>query len=286
MYRIGLSSCAFDLEEPAFQSLQKTGIKDIEISLSIDDYPNLDFRKTRQLADAYDVNLWSLHLPFANAGVQDIASADEDLRRRSVALLGEYIRKGGDIGIDKFVVHPCGEPVSEEPAVRGAQMEQAKTSLDALAELAAAQGAVIAVEDLPRSCLGRTAEEVLELISANEKLRVCFDTNHLLIDDNLRFVQLLAGKIVTLHVSDYDFFNERHWLPGEGKVDWPALYDAIRRSGYDGVWMYEIGLNCPKTIYRDRSLTFEDFHRNAYEIFENRPLTVISRPKENLGMWE
>ena len=286
MYRIGLSSCGFPLNAESYAALRAAGIMDIEISLPFKDYPDLDFQKTKTLADAYGVNLWSFHLPFAGAGVQDIASPDEALRKKSVNLLAEYIRKGADIGIDKFVVHPCGEPVSEEPAERAMQMQQSMTSLDTLAEVAASCGAVVAVEDLPRSCLGRTAEEIRQLISANDKLRVCFDTNHLLIEDNLHFAKVLGDKIDTLHVSDYDFVNERHWLPGEGKNDWPTLYDAIRETGYNGVWLYEIGLSCPKTIYRDRNLTFEDFYRNANEIFDHRPLTVLSRPKENLGMWE
>ena len=46
-------------------------------------------------------------------------------------------------------------------------------------------GQVIAVEDLPRTCLGRESSEMLELISVNDKLRVCFDTNHLLQKDEI-----------------------------------------------------------------------------------------------------
>lgn len=286
MYRVGLSTCGFSLTAENFDALQRAGIRDVEISRPRDEYPEIRFPQLRRFSEQYGVRLWSLHLPFAGAGVVDIASPDESLRRRTVEYLSEYIRKGADIGIEKFVIHPCGEPVSEESAARAVQMEQAMTSLDKLAELAAACGAVIAVEDLPRSCLGRTAAEIRKLISANDKLRVCFDTNHLLIEDNLRFAELLAGKIITLHVSDYDFINERHWLPGEGKNNWPALYEAIQNSGYDGVWMYEIGLACPKTIYRGRDLAFADFTRNAQEIFTGAPLTVLSRPKANLGMWE
>ena len=37
------------------------------------------------------------------------------------------------------------------------------------------------------------------------------------------FLKSLNKKIETLHVSDYDFINERHWLCGEGKIDWLSL---------------------------------------------------------------
>ena len=286
MYRIGLSSCGYELDEASFAKLQAAGILDIEISEGFSRYPTLDHKRVGKLAEQFGVNIWSYHLPFAGNGVFDIASLDEELRKKTVSSLSEYIKKGADIGIDKFVQHPCGEPVSMFPMTRAEQMKRAMESLDFLAETAASCGAVIAVEDLPRSCLGRDAEEIKQLISANDKLRVCFDTNHMLVEDNLHFVDELGDKIITVHISDYDFKNERHWLPGEGKIDWPALYGKIKESGYNGVWLYEISLGCPKTIYRDRDLTFEDFVRNANEIFENKPLTVFSRPKENLGLWE
>lgn len=67
-------------------------------------------------------------------------------------------------------------------------MSQAKKSLAFLAEFAGKHGAVIAVEDLPRTCLGRNSSDIKELLSADKRLKVCFDTNHLLGEDNLDFM--------------------------------------------------------------------------------------------------
>ena len=88
------------------------------------------------------------------------------------------------------------------------------------------------------------------IMKANDKLRVCYDTNHLLGEAPLDFIKKIGPKIITLHVSDYDFINERHWLPGEGDNDWQAVYSALSDVGYNGVWMYEVGLLPPKTIER------------------------------------
>ena len=60
----------------------------------------------------------------------------------------------------------------------------------------------------------------------------------------------------------------------------------MEEVNYKGVWLYEIGFECPETILRDRDLTCEDFVRNAKELFENKDITVFSNPKPNLGMWE
>ena len=40
-------------------------------------------------------------------------------------------------------------------------------------------------------------------------------------------------------MSDYDRKNERHWLPGEGVIDWTELLSALVESGYEGPFIYE-----------------------------------------------
>ena len=115
---------------------------------------------------------------------------------------------------------------------------------------------------------------------------ICFDTNHLFGEDTAEFVRKVGDKLITLHVSDYDFVNERHWLPGEGKIDWQSLLKALNEVGYQGPWLYEIGAKCPNSILRDRDLTCEDFVRNANELFQGKAPTVFSKPKPNLGYWD
>ena len=277
MLTVGMSSCAFPLTEESFAGLASAGIDCTEISLHYTKHPDIDYKGTERLAKAHGVSLWSYHLPFASPDVLDIASTDEGIRRHTVAYWSELVKKGAEIGIRHFVVHPSSEPKSEGEA-REAEMNAAMTSLAALAECAAREGGVIAVEDLPRSCLGRNTEELQHLLSADARLRVCFDTNHLLLDDNLNFVERLGDKIVTLHVSDYDFVDEKHWLPGEGRVDFHALYAALLRAGYTGPWMYELGLAAPKTILRPRTLTFADFRANADAIFAGNAPAVLGTP--------
>ena len=281
MFKLGLSSCGKPLCEELFENYAKNGITAIEISLGVEGYESLDFASLEKTAKRHGIELWSLHLPFLPFDKIDISCPD--LAEATVKYLGELIKKGADIGIDKFIIHPSGEPI--KPEDRGVRMATAKESLVSLAEIAKACGAVIAVEDLPRTCLGNNAAEIAELISVHDGLRVCFDTNHLLTEDTADFVRALGDKIITTHVSDYDFINERHWLPGEGKLDWQNILNALHDVNYQGVWLYEIGFDCPKTIIRDRELTCEDFARNAKELFENRPITLISSPKPNLGVW-
>lgn len=281
MYKIGLSTCNKVISEKLFADYRKAEIDAMEISMEADQYDELNFALTSKSAKQYDIDLWSCHLPFGPFHRFDISNSD--LARNTLAYFSELIKKASDIGIDKFIVHASGEPIKSD---REERMKQAKESLAELAEIAAANGALIAVEDLPRTCLGNHSEEIAELLNAHSALKVCFDTNHLLSEDASQFIMKLGDKIVTTHISDYDFVNERHWLPGEGKLNWNEILNAFQAIDYQGVWMYEIAFACPKTILRERDLTCEDFMLNAKELFDGKHPTVISKQKPNLGFWE
>jgi len=281
MFRIGLSSCSKVIDEKLFANYQNAGIAAMEVCTASELYDSLDYRAMGTWAERYNVELWSFHLPFTPSEKVDIS--DPEVAEGAVAILGEYIRKAGDAGIKNIVIHASGtEPLEED---REERLQVSKHSLWQLAQVASAWGTVLAVEDLPRTCLGNSADEVLDLISVHPDLRVCFDTNHLLTEDAAEFVYKLGRKIVTTHVSDFDNINERHWLPGEGVLDWQRILKALEETGYEGPWLYELGFQCPKTIFRDRDLNCEDIARNARELFAGRAPTVFSRPKPGIGMW-
>lgn len=284
MYEICCSLGTDNQREEIFAACQKAGISRVEISCSdLTQAEAIDFKKLKEYSDIYGVKLWSHHLPFWPFNEIDISSSNEELRKKSVELCTKYIKRAGEVGIDKFVIHPSGEPITEEE--RPFRITAAKNSLKELAEVAADFGGVIAVEDLPRTCLGRESADISELISADERLRVCFDTNHLLKEEIRDFIRSVGEKIITTHVSDYDRVNERHWLPGEGVIDWQELLTELKKVNYTGVWLYEIGLKCPDSIIRDRDLTFDDFVRNAQELFKGENPTIFSKPVEKLGFW-
>lgn len=282
MYRIGMSSCSEDLTEALFADYKKAGVQAIEISFGHKPDKDLDYAEIKRLSDTYGIELWSFHLPFAPFAELDLSRPD--LCDHTVEYFKGLIKEGSSIGIKRFVVHPSGEPVFDEQ--RDTQLECSKKSLARLAEYAKSFNGIICVEDLPRSCIGRNSEEMLKLLSAHDDLRSCFDTNHLLsLEKPHEYIRKIGNRIVTLHVSDYDFLDERHWLPGEGDIDWQELYKALCEVGYNGVWMYELGLKSPNSIVRERELTRSDFVINAREIFEGKPLTVRGTRIEGLEDW-
>ena len=282
MYKIGLSTTGEKINEETIKEYADSGIEYIEISTSKEATDEINYEDLKKWTDKYGVKIWSFHLPFYPFSVIDISS--EELAEFSVSYLSDIIRKAASIGVDKFIIHASGEPIEEN--ARKGRMECAKKSLFTLCEVAKECGATICVEDLPRTCLGRCADDILELLTSHPDIKCCFDTNHLLGEDNVEFIRKVGSKIVTLHVSDYDFINERHWLPGEGKNDWQGILQALKDINYSGIWLYEINRECPKTIIRPRRIEFEEFIKNANEVFENKEITIISQPKPNLGYWD
>ncbi len=265
MMKVGLSTCGKVVDEKLFADYKKAGITHMEVSMG-GKQQTFDYKLIKECALKYGVNLWSFHLPFYP--FEEIDLSKKELVKDAICYYEELIKKGADIGIENFVIHPSGEPIGDEE--RAERMKCAKESLAVLSDVAKKYGSVIAVEDLPRSCLGKNSNEIKELISLNDDLRVCFDTNHLLNEPICDFIYALGDKIVTTHISDYDFVDEKHWLPGEGKINWQELYKALLDVGYKGPWLYELGFKAPVHMPRERDLTCEDFYNNAKEIFEGR----------------
>lgn len=271
-------------KEDFYRKCADCGLELLEISLPGRGVEAVDFQKTVKEAEAYGIEIWSVHLQFAPFTEIDPSSLNEELRQFTVARQSEVIRRAGAAGIRHFVVHSSGEPIPVEE--RRDRMEQARKSLRTLADTAAEYDAVLCVEDLPRSCLGRSSWDIRKLLEADPRLRVCFDTNHLLGEDIPDFIRKVGDKIVTTHVSDYDFWNERHLLPGEGKIDWKELYDCLLEVGYEGPWLYEVGMKAEWCVIRDRDLTPADFVKNAREIFAGQAPEPVGRMIENMTFWK
>ncbi len=277
MFTLGLSTPRFS-DEALFKEYSEAGILNMEVSFGNEYCEKLDFDELKRLSEKYGVNLYSFHLPFYPFNKIDISN--KELADYSVKYLSSLIKKGSDIGIHLYIIHASGEPIDENQ--RKERMECAKSSLKELCQVAKENGSIIAVENLPRTCLGRNSSDIKELLSADSSLVVCYDTNHLLGQDAIEFIKDVGDKIATTHISDYDFKDERHWLPGEGKNNWQAIIKALLDVGYNGIWLYEIDFQCPWTIHRDRDLNCHDFVRNADEVLNNKKITIFSTPNENL----
>lgn len=252
-WRTGASACfCGKFDESVLEAYAKADIACTEISFRTPYYAEIQWQNIRQWSQNTGTEVWSIHLPFHGL---NIAHPDADKTAETLQFHHDLLGKAGDAGIKVAVVHPSGEPIPDSQ--RPGLLERCSESLAALCARAKEVGMVIAVEDLPRTCLCNCSEEVLYLLERNPDLRVCFDTNHLLKEANESFVRAIGDKIVTLHVSDYDFIDEKHVFPCDGLVDWKALMGELEKVNYNGPFMYELS---PRD--RDGRRTLEDVKAN------------------------
>ena len=232
--------------ERAMLILKKAGIDYVEVGMhSSKDMELAEIitlvNNYKKAADAAGIAIWSIHIPFG--WDYDISLPDPILRERSrqAILLTMKLAKG--LGpYQKAILHPSFEPIDE--AFRMAHIASFRACIKEFGPLIEEKYNVrLAIECLPRTCLGNNAAEMISLIGDIPSVDVCMDTNHLLSEKTEYFAEKLNSRIQTVHVSDYDEINERHWLPGKGVINFPAVVGALVKSGYKGPFMYEVSIN-------------------------------------------
>ncbi len=251
-WNTGLSSgCFGGLTESLMEGYAKAGIKSLEFSggndVGYENWKNIPLWSKNTGVDA-----WSTHLPSYCC----LADSNPERLKGSLNRLCEILSLAGDSGFKVAVVHGSFDGFYN--GGREEMLECCANSLGVLCAHAKEVGMQIAIESLPRTCLGNCVEEIQYLLDRNPDLRVCFDTNHLMKDTNTNFIRSIGSKIVTTHISDYDFIDERHQFPGDGLVDWKELQEEMEKIDYTGPFVYEIS----RSEDREGRNTLEDIRAN------------------------
>jgi len=99
------------------------------------------------------------------------------------------------------------------------------------------------VETLKPACIGNSSKEHLYIMEHvdRDNIGICFDSNHLLTEDNIEFLKTAGQYVITTHLSDYDGVDEKHWYPGRGINDWRRIVKVLEEKGYTGPWVFETG---------------------------------------------
>ncbi|MWV47170.1 TIM barrel protein [Paenibacillus sp. HJL G12] len=248
-WRIATSWSLRDGHTPA--AMKVAGLSSVELVL---DYKNLEeifsdgkrqlFEiSVQQLHDA-QMELWSVHLPFTRE--LDISVTDPVHRRAVIEAQAELLQMAASWNVQHAVIHPSYEPIEDDE--REARIAACSESLRELSSLATSMGIRLAAECLPRTCLANTSEEMLRLIADAPECGVCCDVNHLYQESPASFIRTLEGRITTIHISDFDGIDEKHWMPGEGVIDWNDVLDALADIGYNGPFLFEVIKSEPEAL--------------------------------------
>ena len=191
----------------------------------------------RQALERTGIYPHTLHTPLTGV---DLSSSIEEIRRDSIARIGDAMRYLGEVGT------PDEEPFALEN--RGAAMERSHRSVSELVAVAEEAGVRMALENLgsktrnPFRPLSSMAE--LRAFIAGfppEHVGLCLDTGHACISglDPAEQARIASERLYALHLQDVDGREDCHWVPGRGVIDWSAVGEALAAIGFDGAWTIE-----------------------------------------------
>jgi len=255
---VSLATISSDLNAELFDALADSTIATVEISASLFDGEEgtANVAVLNEGLARAGIEPASVHALFG--GMYDISAIEDEAHRRAVEYGLSAIDLSVDLSAPLVIVHASAEPIEEYE--RSARFAQARRGLEALGDHAAANDRQLALELLPRTCLGNTTDELLELLAelSPDVFGICLDTNHLMdrhqsLPDEIR---RLNNRLIATHLSDYDGIDEKHELPGQGVLDWPAAMTALRDIDYQGPLNYE----CKPGGYtpRERIVSLQD----------------------------
>lgn len=213
-----------------------------EVDLSI--FPAYLEEVCPRIADG-GLRIASFHLPFGT--YWDISSPDETIRAGAVQALAQLIRLLAPYPGNNLVLHPSFEPIEESE--REAHIAACQKSLRELTPIAEETGKKIALENLPRTCLGRTSQEMERITESGALCGICMDTTHMFHETPQDFLRRCGKWVINTHLSDYlNGQDECHWVPGTGSLHWREIFAALIALPYGGTYNFEVFKYAPLEI--------------------------------------
>jgi sugar phosphate isomerase/epimerase len=81
-------------------------------------------------------------------------------------------------------------------------------------------------------------------------LRVCFDTGHANMTRNsAALIRELTPWLNYVHLADNHGLDDDHCAPGEGTVDWEALWGLFREAAFDGTFCAEFPVRADRAPF-------------------------------------
>lgn len=185
----------------------------------------------------------SIHAPFgAN---RDMASSRAEHREAAIegALNAARVIAGQPGGI--VVAHP-----SDLPREGGDTRERLRCALESLLLVDAACrdfGLRLAIETTLPHLVGGHPDEIGWLLERlPDGAGVCLDTGHAHLGRYIdAFIDLAGSRLIHVHLHDNRSTHDDHLIPGEGHIDWCAVFDKLRRAQYAGTLVMELSCAQP-----------------------------------------
>ena len=235
--------------EQVLRKIADTGYTNVEIwgdKTHLDPRISPDIPLLKDLLNSLHLKAYSLHAPFSGI---DIASLDERKRQSSLELIKKTVEYCSKIEGEIVIVHPCSTKMLGDAQNYSIAKNKTEDSLFSLTTFAEKLGIRLAVENLPNIGGWKFGTEVSKLSKLVSKINnpcigLCLDTGHSFVGkedvDLSKDVFACGEDLIALHIQDTDGKKDRHWLPGEGIINWAQFLKDLTFVGYQGVLTLEI----------------------------------------------
>ncbi len=202
-----------------------------------------------------------VHLPFSLPW-WEYASPDENKRTQAVDAFKRAVDMHGEYLPNLFVIHPDEMPKNDE--IRPFMLEQLTKSMEEICDFSPR---TVCVENMVGNRLLNKMSEAKELLENVSKLCMTIDVNHSLLQKPEDYIACVGDRVKNLHISDNDGTTERHWLPGEGVINFNAILSNLEKIGYNGTFNYEVGAvlqkeNGVKMVKENFDKLFSDYNNS------------------------
>ena len=242
--------------EAAIERCARAGFEALDFNLT--DYQNMAdppflgpkgdawVEHVRHTAESFGLSFTQMHAPiFRKFEDTPECARGEELSRESV-------RIAGLMGVPWVVWEPGVAPGEDGEDYRRELFELNHGFFDPLVELGEKHDVGICLENCFDSAaqgqgcprwVGAEPDELCALVDSfeSDRVGVCWDIGHAQIQglDQGVALRTVGSRVKMLHVQDNDGVADQHLLPFMGKVDWRAVTDALRETGYGGDFTYE-----------------------------------------------
>ena len=247
---------------PQLEKIKSTGFDGVEIPIFGGDATH--YRKLRRKLDELQLKTSAVTVTTAETSA---ISPDPAIRKAAVERLQTIARHSAILGADVLCgpFHQAlgvfsGTGPTEEEFQRAAEVHRA------VADEAQRVGVTLAIESLNRfecyflNTMAATTAYVRRVDHPNFK--ALFDTFHANIEEEnlVKAFSENAPVIAHIHVSNND-----RGVPGRGHIDFPAIFRAIKSSGYNGWLTIEaFGRALPELVEPTR--VWRDFFKRPEEV--------------------
>lgn len=186
---------------------------------------------------------------------------------RNLMLTDRTIRVAAMLGTPWVTVHPL-YGASLAGRSENELMEINRVQFSRWGETAARANIGIAIENMTAAPFNDPENllRLLALLGDDKLFGICLDTGHAHLNaiDLPSLILRLGKRLRTTHIHDNHGRYDEHLLPYLGDIEWEPVMSALRQSGYEGAFSFEV----PQTTRNIPAALHDDIIRYAHTLGE------------------